>query len=74
MTDVREDALPTPDIRPRVRQLTGRPYLYHSYAHDRVTGRNVAGCQHRHRSERTAMECAKRMVRAALARKEDGDV
>lgn len=43
------------------RQMTGDPYGYRAYVTDRTTGKVAQGCMHRHRSTRTAENCAVKM-------------
>lgn len=49
---------------PCTRQFTGTPRVTRAYVGDRLTGRCVVGCPHRHRSERTAKLCAERLCKA----------
>jgi hypothetical protein len=49
------------------RQLTGTPYIHHAYVVDRMAGKVVAACSHRHgardhRGGVTAQACAERML------------
>jgi hypothetical protein len=65
------------------RQLTGAAYIYHAFVVDRMTGKVVVACAHRHGARRShnpatgvtknqggpaAQACAERMLRGWLRR------
>ena len=39
-------------LQPMVRQLTGKPYVYHAYVVNRTTGKVVSSCHHNHTRRR----------------------
>lgn len=48
------------------RQITGTPRVHHAYVYDRATGKVLAACSHKHRSQRAALACASRLIRAVI--------
>lgn len=48
---------------PQVRQLAGTPHVFRSYVFDRLIGRAIMSCPHKHRREWRAKTCAEHMAR-----------
>lgn len=53
-------------LQPTTRQFTGAPHVRRAYLLNRTTGKIIAACGHRHRTERGALQCAERMLADAL--------
>lgn len=62
--------------RPRyfawTRVFTGKP-VSRAYVMDRLTGKVVVGCPHRHRQHQYALQCADKLLAKFLKERENGD-
>ena len=62
-----------------IRQITGRPYAYHAYVREIVTGRVAVACRHLHNRRNGvsgavfAQRCADRMRRRIERQQKQGD-